>query len=135
MPVSEHEAALAAARQVDEAMVKRVAEAISDGFEQGYRTHWCAEWDYEPGSGCDRCREVARAALLAAPERGGELVGDEHARLEAELAALREAGQAVVQAELMYRMDDSLNRSELWNPALLRAIDGLRAALNPEAGK
>jgi hypothetical protein len=67
------EAALAAARQVDEAMVERAAEAISDGFEQGYRTHWCAEWDYEPGSGCDRCREVARAALLAALNAEGEV--------------------------------------------------------------
>jgi hypothetical protein len=42
---------------------------------------------------------------------------------------LIEAARRVVYIEQMRRMDDSLNRDDLWSPKLLRAIDDLQAAL------
>jgi hypothetical protein len=42
---------------------------------------------------------------------------------------LIEAAHRVVYIEHMRRMDDSLNRDDLWSPKLLRAIDDLQAVL------
>jgi uncharacterized protein (UPF0335 family) len=103
---------------------------------------------HDDDSTCPHRMRAGDLRTLRAVLNGEELTGDEWEalgeavgatkraeRAEAELAGLRNAAQAVVQAELMYRMDDSLNRSEFWNPALLRAIDALRTALNPGADK
>lgn len=51
--------------RVTDEMVKRAALAVSDQLDGGYRGHSCAEHD-EHGRGCERCREIARAALTAA---------------------------------------------------------------------
>lgn len=48
---------------------------------------------------------------------------------EAAVSALREAAERVVYVETMRRMDDSLNRDELWSPKMLHALDDLCAAV------
>jgi hypothetical protein len=42
----------------------RAAAALSDAFEQGHQTHWCAEW--EEGDGCTICWDIAADILRAA---------------------------------------------------------------------
>jgi hypothetical protein len=70
IPVAAHEAALAAARQVDEAMVERAAEAHWEG--QRIRRPWMLSW--EKLHRLDRIPHLreARAALLAALNPGAE---------------------------------------------------------------
>jgi hypothetical protein len=77
------EAALTAARQVDEAMVKRAAEVISHQLDGGYRGHWCAEW-WDEQEVCKRCREIAHAALLAALNPEGEAMTERTEQSETE---------------------------------------------------
>jgi hypothetical protein len=132
MPVSEHEAALAAARQVDEARPVKLArtpsyETVADlGNGIQLESYW-PERNAEPLFAVRQGRypaflkpaqiaplRSALAALLAAltvpePENVAEpgcayvvtpqmkRLADEHVRLEADLAALREAAQAVVE--------------------------------------
>lgn len=67
------EAALLAARQVDEAAIERAAMEISALSDGGYRRHWCSKWEDGKG-GCQLCSEVARAALLAALNEPSEAV-------------------------------------------------------------
>jgi hypothetical protein len=51
--------------QITAEMRQAAGHAIRAQLDSGYRTHWCAEWENANGC-CERCQEIASAALDAA---------------------------------------------------------------------